>query len=57
MGQKSKARTFKYQGANGKLHTAVKKNNTNSIASEFFPTFVASVFVLRIFFGFVKILF
>jgi len=42
VGQKSKARTFKYQGANGKVHTTVKKNNTNSIASEFFPTFVAS---------------
>ena len=42
MGQKSKARTFKYQGANGKVHTTVKKNNINSIASEFFPPFVAS---------------
>jgi hypothetical protein len=40
--QKSKARTFKYQGANGKVHTTVKKNNINSIASEFFPPFVAS---------------
>ena len=42
VGQKSKARTFKYQGANGKVHTTVKKNNINSIASEFFPPFVAS---------------
>ena len=42
VGQKSKARTFKVLRENGKVHIEEKKNNINSIASEFFPPFVAS---------------
>ena len=42
VGQKSKTRTFKVLRENGKVHIEEKKNNINSIASEFFPPFVAS---------------
>ena len=42
VGQKSKTRTFKVLRENGKVHIEEKKNNINSIASEFFPPFVVS---------------